>query len=151
MKWTPRRLKYAMRIYGPYLGAAVRVTHISEDWREFRVAMKMRWYNRNAFGVHFGGSLYAMVDPHLVIMLVYILGDDYIVWDAAASIEFVRPGKGTVSSTIRIDEQTIADIKEKTAHGQKYLPEFEVAVTDEAGEIVARIKKVLYVRRKSNH
>ncbi len=87
MKWTPRRLKFALNVYPPYLGAGVSITKVDRDWRELKVSMKLRWYNRNAVGSHFGGSLYSMVDPHLMLLLMKLLGEDYVVWDKAASID----------------------------------------------------------------
>ena len=37
MKVTPKRLKRILNLYPPYLGAGVKVTYISEDWRELNV------------------------------------------------------------------------------------------------------------------
>ena len=149
MKWTPKRLKLVLNLYPPYLGAGVRVTHIGEDWRETHVAMKLRWYNRNMVGTHFGGSLYAMAEPHFMLMLLQLLGKDYVVWDKSAVIEFVSPGRGTVSSVVKITNEDLMAIKANTADGRRYLPEFEIEVVDEKEEIVARIKKTVYVRKKS--
>ena len=86
---APNQLKLVLNIYPPYLGAGIRVEYISEDWKELRVSMRLRWYNRNAVGTHFGGSLYAMIDPHLMLLLMRLLGKDYLVWDKMASIESV--------------------------------------------------------------
>jgi hypothetical protein len=47
MKITPRLLRLILNLYGPYLGAGVHITHISNDWRELRVSMKLHWYKRN--------------------------------------------------------------------------------------------------------
>ncbi|MCG8563637.1 MAG: hypothetical protein MI747_00990 [Desulfobacterales bacterium] len=63
MKLTPRLIKWGLNIYGPFVGAGIKMEYIAQDWRSARVSMKLRWYNRNIMGVHFGGSLYAMVDP----------------------------------------------------------------------------------------
>ena len=90
----PKYLKLLLNIYPPYLGAGIRVVQISGDFREVIVAMKLRWYNRNYVGTHFGGSLSAMTDPFFMLMLLNILGNDYIVWDQAARIQFLRPGRG---------------------------------------------------------
>src|ERR1043166_5056857 len=78
-----RKLRRFINFYPPYLGAAVRVTHIAEDFRRVEVEMPLRFYNRNYFGTHFGGSLYSMCDPFYVLMLANILGPGYIVWDKA--------------------------------------------------------------------
>jgi len=149
MKWTPKRLQFALNIYPPYLGAGVRVTHIGDDWREIHVAMKLRWYNRNMVGTHFGGSLYAMAEPHPMLMLMQLLGRDYIVWDKASNIEFVAPGTGTVRSEIKITEDKLHEIKANTRDGNSYFPEFDLRVVDAESKIVAKIHKTVYVRRKT--
>ena len=150
VRMTPKRLRRLLRLYGPYLGAGVRVDHISEDWRELRVALHMRWYNRNAFGTHFGGSLYSMVDPHLALLLSQLLGSEYVVWDKSASIDFKRPGLGTVRATPRVEDEDLATIREKTGGGESYLHDFKVEIRDEEELIVAEVHKVLYVRRKKS-
>lgn len=148
MKWTPRRLQRILNLYPPYLGAGVRVTHIDPDWRELHVSMKLRWRNRNAVGTHFGGSLYSMVDPHLMLLLMQRLGSDYVVWDRSASIEFQKPGRGTVHSVIRLSEAEIVTIRRETVEGEAYYPTYEIDVLDEQGDIVTRVTKTLYVRLK---
>ena len=150
MKWTPVKLKRLLNIYFPYLGAGVSTEHISKDWREAKVTMKLRWYNRNAVGTHFGGSLYSMVDPHIMLMLLNILGKEYVVWDKAAEIDFIKPGTGTVSAHITITDDMIADIKEHTKEGEKYLPTYPIVISDESGEIVCKVMKTIYIRKKIN-
>lgn len=146
MKLTPRLAKLVLRFFGPYFGAGVRITYISPDWRELRVAMKLRWYNRNIMGTQFGGSLYSMIDPHLML-LIQLLGKDYIIWDKAAEIEFVSPGRGTVTAAITISDDELNDIRKNTADGRKYFPEFNLIIVDDYGGVVAKVKKILYVRR----
>lgn len=148
MKWTPGWLKWGLRIYGPYIGAGIRMETVSNDWRYARVSMGMKWYNRNAVGSHFGGSLYSMVDPHYMLMLMPILGRDYLVWDKSAEIDFVKPGKGRVTAEFHIRDKDLARILEKTARGDKYLHTFDVDVVDKHNDLVARVKKVIYIRKK---
>ncbi|WP_339411590.1 DUF4442 domain-containing protein [Pseudomonas sp. EA_35y_Pfl2_R5] len=143
-----RLLRLGLNLYPPYLGAGIKVQRISPDCREARVRMALRWYNRNFVGTQFGGSLYSMVDPFYMLLLMPLLGDDYIVWDKAASIDFVTPGKGPVYADFRIDDALLADIRAKTAEGDKYLPELYVEVRDGSGTLVARVHKTLYVRLK---
>jgi len=148
MKWTPKRLKRLLNIYPPYLGAGVRVTHISDDWRELHVSMSMHWFNRNAVGTHFGGSLYAMVDPHLMLLLIQLLGRGYWVWDKSAEIEFIKATTKKVTSVIKISDHDLEEIKRHTDGGEKYLPEFVIEIKDEDNELVALVRKTIYVRRK---
>lgn len=148
MQLTPNKLKFGFNIYGPYLGAGVRVEHISEDWRNLRVRMKLHWFNRNAMGTHFGGSLYAMIDPHYMLMLMQILGKGYVIWDKAASIDFVRAEKQPVFADFHITDADIEMIKANTDAGEKYLHNFAVDIKTAAGDIVATADKVLYIRKK---
>jgi uncharacterized protein DUF4442 len=69
-----RKLRRGINFYPPYLGAGVRVACIADDFRHIEVEMPLRFYNRNYFGTHFGGSLYSMCDPFYVLMLANILG-----------------------------------------------------------------------------
>lgn len=146
---TAEKLKRRIRFYPPYLGAGVRVTHVSDDFRTVKVEMPLRFYNKNYVGTHFGGSLYAMCDPFFMLMLINILGPGYIVWDKAAAIRFKKPGKGLVKATFTISEEKIAEIRAAADSQPKVEPEFHVTVTDEKGDVVAEIDKLLYVRKKS--
>ena len=146
MKWTPRRLKLVLSLYPPYRFAGIRVTKIDPGWRELHVSMKLSWFNQNAVGTHFGGSLYSMVDPHLMLLLMQALGSDYVVWDKLAKIEFHKPGKGRVHSVIRITDEDLKEIRRKTEGGDIYRPRFERTILDEDGDIVATVTKVLHIR-----
>ena len=74
-----RMLRWMLNLYPPYLGAGIRVQHISPDLRSVKVAMKLTRWNRNYVGTQFGGSLYAMVDPFYRRLLIEQLGRDSIV------------------------------------------------------------------------
>ncbi len=140
--------KWRINLYPPFLGAGIRVDDISEDYLAIDVSMGLRWYNRNYVGVHFGGSLYAMTDPFFMLMLMNVLGRDYIVWDQAAKIEFVSPGKGTVRARFRLTPEDIARLRNEAESGAPVRPAFTVEVRDEQDALVARVDKTLYVRKK---
>lgn len=141
-------LRRILSVYSPYLGASIRVTRIADDFSSATVEMRQRWYNTNYVGTHFGGSLYSMVDPMYMLLLMRRLGSGYIVWDKFAQIDFIRPGKGTVVAHFELTDERLDDIRAATANGEKMLPTWNVDVRDEQGELVARVHKVLYVRRK---
>ena len=144
-----RLLRRGMGWWPPFLGAGIRVAHLSDDFREAVVELKLGLLNRNYVGTHFGGSLYTMTDPFFMIMLLHNLGGDYLVWDKSGSIEYVAPGRGTVRARFALTEARIAEIRAQAAGGEKIFPEFEVDVKDEAGAVVARVRKILYVRLKA--
>lgn len=141
-------LRRLINLWPPFLFTGIACTRLSADYREADVQLRLRWYNRNYVGTHFGGSLFAMTDPWYMLLLLKRLGPDYRVWDRHAAIEFIAPGRGTVRAQFRLDDATLNEIVERTADGEKYLPEFTINVVDERGELVARVRKTLYVRRK---
>lgn len=142
---TLRRL---INLWPPFLFTGIHATRISPDYREVDCQLSLRWYNRNYVGTHFGGSLFAMTDPWYMLMLMPLLGRDYFVWDQQAAIEFIAPGRGKVTARFRIDDATLAEIRERTASGEKYLPQFVIDIVDEQNELIARVTKTLYVRKK---
>lgn len=142
------RIFRLLSVYPPYLGAGIHVTFISEDLRTIEVELRLTRLNRNYVGTHFGGSLYAMCDPFFMLILLENLGREFIVWDKAASIRFLRPGRGTVTARFQVSAERIDEIRHAATEQGKVEPEFEVEVKDAHGEVVARVHKTLYVRRK---
>ena len=100
-----------MNLWPPFLGAGIKVRSIAPDFRDVVVALRLGRLNRNYFGTHFGGSLYAMTDPFFAIMVVHNLGSDYLVWDKAGEIEYVAPGRGTVSAHFHLSGRCIEEIR----------------------------------------
>ncbi len=142
------KFRRLINMYPPFLGAAVRITHVSEDFLNLEVEMPLRFYNRNYFGTHFGGSLYSMCDPFYVLMLVNILGPDYIVWDKAATIRFKKPGKGLMRASFHLTEEKIAEIRAQAEAQPKVEPQFQVLVKDTQGNVIAEVDKLLYIKKK---
>lgn len=141
-------LRRAVNLWPPFLGAGIRVQHIAPDMKSIDVEMKLRWWNANYVGTHFGGSLFAMTDAFYMLMLMANLGRDYIVWDKAATIRYRKPGKGTVRAEFRLTDAQLDDIREKLKTLPKYEPVFKVEVKDEQGTVIAEVEKLLHVRRK---
>ncbi|MBC7990591.1 MAG: DUF4442 domain-containing protein [Luteimonas sp.] len=143
-----RALRRLLNVWPPFLFSGIHVADFADDWRHARVELRMRPWNRNYVGTHFGGSLFAMTDPFWMVMVMHALGSDYIVWDKAGEIEFIKPGRGTVSARFDLEDGVLDAIRTTTAEGDKHLRWFETTVIDAAGDPVARVRKQLYVRRK---
>ncbi|GLZ31199.1 DUF4442 domain-containing protein [Lentzea sp. NBRC 105346] len=141
-------LRFGMNLWPPFLFAGIRVLEISSDYRYARVRMRLRPWNRNAFGTHFGGSLFSMTDPFWAILLLRNVGREHMVWDQAGEIEFVSPGRGTVEAEFRLTDEVIADVLDRTASGEKALVWFDTDVKSLEGDVVARVRKQVYARRK---
>jgi len=145
MKRPPRWL---LNLWPPFLGAGIRIKRLQADWREMDVEMKLHRWNSNYVGTHYGGSLYSMADPFLMVMLIENLGRDYMVWDKSASIRFRRPGRGTVSVNFRLSGEQIEEIREALKTEERIDRTFTVEVKDASGTVVAEVQKVLQVKRK---
>lgn len=140
-------LKRILNWYPPYIGAGVRVKELSPDFRHAVTEMRLTWWNRNYVSTHFGGSLYTMCDPMYMLMLLNILENDYVVWDKAASIEYLRPGRSTVTAEFRIPDDLVKSLEDMEPN-EKRVFDLSVEVKDTNDEVVARVTKTEYVNRK---
>jgi acyl-coenzyme A thioesterase PaaI-like protein len=141
-------LRRRINFWPPFLGAGIRVKHVAPDMKAVDVEMKLRWWNANYVGTHYGGSLFSITDAFYMLMLMANLGPDYIVWDKAASIQYRRPGKGTVRAEFRLTDAQIDDVREKLKTLPKYEPVFKIEVKDAQGEVVAEVEKLLWCVKK---
>ena len=144
-----RLLRFQFAFFPAWRGTGARVTYIASDFREVRVELPLSWRTRNYVGTIFGGSLYASVDPMYMIMLIRILGPEYVVWDKAASIRFRKPGRSTLYATFTIDEAELEAIREATKDGQPVDRVYQIELADRDGVVHASIEKTIYIRRKA--
>ncbi|QOW21261.1 DUF4442 domain-containing protein [Novilysobacter avium] len=141
-------LRHVLNLWPPFLFSGVHVSRLDADYRHARVELRMRPWNRNYVRTHFGGSLFSMTDPFWMLLVMQSLGRDYIVWDKAGAIEFVKPGRGTVRASFDLEEDVLDELRQATADGDKVLRWFDTDVIDASSDVVARVRKQLYVRRK---
>ena len=130
------------------LGAGIRIKEISDDYRHLVVSMKLRRYNRNYVGTHYGGSLFSMTDPFYMVMLLNILGPKYYVWDKTSKIDYVAPGKTEVFAKFQLSEDQIRDIVKRSSDVAPLYVDFKVDILDTNGDVVAKVDKTLYIRKK---
>ena len=145
---SPGMFRHLMNWWPPFLGMRIHIEHISPDWRQVRMRMKLGFTNKNFVGTHFGGGLFTMTDPYYMTMMMHQLDNSYLVWDKSARIDFVSPGRTTVYADFRLTAQQIEEVKQKTSGGDRFEPTYSVDVVDTAGKVVARVEKTLYIRKK---
>lgn len=98
----------------------------------------------------FGGSMFAAVDPILMIQLVYLIGDDYIVWDKSAEIAFKRPAKENLYADFVFTEDELKEIKTKVAAQNEFEIVKPVNLTNKDGsKVYCEVKKRLYIADKA--
>jgi acyl-coenzyme A thioesterase PaaI-like protein len=142
---TLRRL---WNFWPPYLFTGIRVLAVSADGLHARVRLRRHFWNRNFFGTHFGGSLLAMVNPFWPLLVLHRLGPGYIVWDTRNEIEFVKAMREDVFAEFRLDPAVIEEIRAAAAGGERVLRWFPFEIASAAGEVAARGRIEVYVRRK---
>ena len=142
-----RRMRWGFNLFPAFRGTGARVTYIASDFREARVRLPLNWRTRNYVGTIFGGSLYGAVDPMYMILLIKILGPEYTVWDKAATIRFVKPGRGTLYARFVIEEAEIDAIKNALETIPSIDRLYKVDLTDANGIVHATTEKTIYIRR----
>ncbi|KJY85362.1 translation elongation factor P (EF-P) [Vibrio galatheae] len=146
--YKPGLVKLALNSWPPFWGAGIKILSISDDFREVRMKLKLRWWNKNANRTQYGGSIFSLTDPVYSLMLMGILGERYYVWDKEASINFIKPGQSDLFAEFCVSQNQLDDILMQTANGDKCFPEFIIYVKDKQGNVVSEVQRKLYVRKK---
>lgn len=124
------------------------MTYIADDFHEVRVKLPLNWRTRNYVGTIFGGSIYASVDPIFMLMLINILGPEYVVWDKAAKIRFRKPGKSALFIDFKVSKEEVSEIKRLAADVRSIDRIYELELKDKNGVVHAQIEKTLYISKK---
>ena len=104
---SPAAMRRLMRAWPPYAAAGIRMVEIADDWSRCVMELRLRPWTANFVGTQFGGSMFSMTDPWWMILMMRRLGPGYVVWDKAAEIEFVAPGRGDVRATFELTDEMV--------------------------------------------
>ena len=140
------RIKF--NLFPCYRRTGARLTYIADDFTEVRVKLPLNWKTRGYWGTIFGGSMYAAIDPVLLVMLARRLGPGYQVWDKAATMEFKKPGRTTLYARFRIEEPELDELRRVLAQEAKIERTWRVDLVDAAGTVHAAFTKTLHLRRR---
>ncbi|MEV8250670.1 DUF4442 domain-containing protein [Microbacterium sp. NPDC076768] len=137
-----------MSLWIPNLFNGIRIRHFSENWTHATVELHVNVFTRNYVKTAFGGSMSAMTDPYFFMLLMHQLGRSYVVWDTKGEIEFLKPGRGTLTAEFEVPQEKAAEIRERARGGAKVLEWFETVITDSEGDVVAKVRREVYIREK---
>ena len=140
--------RWRFNLFPAYRGTGARIKHISDDYREIRIALPLSWRTRNYVGTIFGGSMYGAIDGIHIVMLIKNLGPGYVVWDKAGSIRFRKPGRSTLYARVALSAEEFDHIRAQVASGEPIERVYHVDLTDRAGTVQAEIEKTLHIRRR---
>lgn len=149
--YKPNIVRRVLNSWPPFWGAGIKILSISDDFREVKVKLKLRWWNKNANRTQYGGSIFSLTDPVYSMMLMGILGEQYYVWDKEASINFIKPGQSDLYADFIITQDMLDGIFNQTSDGDKCFPEFVIYVKDAKGRVVSEVQRTLYVRKKPQY
>jgi hypothetical protein len=143
------RFRTIMNWYPMYFGTGGKVLFWSADSQEVHLRLRLSMWTYNYVGTIYGGSFFSASDPFYMLMLMQILGKEYVVWDKSASIRYRRPGKSTLYANLVISSEMIGQIKQEVA--EKGETDFKAPIQwkDKAGVVHAEIERVVYIADKA--
>ena len=147
---APHLLKLRINTYAPYIGAGIKIEHINLDQGLCVVSMGLNTFNKNIVGTQFGGSLYSMVDPFYMLMLMHQLGSSYVVWDKSSHIDFVAPGNSKVIARMKIPSNEIITIQELAKEGDAVFRDYQADILDDQQKLIATVTKTIYIRLRKH-
>lgn len=147
--WRTRLTRWGFNWFPAYRATGARITFIASDWSQVRIRLPLSWRTRNYVGTIFGGSMYGAVDPVYMIMLIKMLGPNYVVWDKAATIRFQRPGRETLYATFRITASEVARLRAEVDQAGRVEREFVIDLVSAAGAVHASCQKLLSIRKRN--
>lgn len=146
--WNTRLSRWGFNWFPAYRATGARIDYIASDWREVRIRLPLNRRTRNYVGTIFGGSMFGALDPILMVMLIRLLGPDYLVWDREATIRYLKPGRSTLYARVGLTEELTEAIRADVARLRKVDRVLAVDLTDAQGAVHATCIKTLYIRRK---
>jgi hypothetical protein len=147
MNWRAKLISF-WNFWPPFLGSGIQIKKVADDFRYMKVVLKKRWWNGNYVGTSYGGSMFSMTDPFYMVMLLRNLGKGYIVWDKAASIQYLKPGKTDLTAVFHLGDEDLKSIRAGLDENGKTLWTRTIDILDNDNQIVAKVEKVLYIRKK---
>ncbi|HEX5655926.1 MAG TPA: DUF4442 domain-containing protein [Polyangiales bacterium] len=149
MKLRTQWTRLLLNVWPCIFSGGGRVTYLADDFSKLRVELPLSWRTRNIVGTIYGGSLYASTDPFFMLMLMQILGKDFVVWDKGCTIRFKRPATSTVGADFEITPAMLQAVKSEVAERGETEFSWTVQYRDRGGVVYAQFDKLLYVATKS--
>ncbi|MBD2756890.1 DUF4442 domain-containing protein [Spirosoma validum] len=137
--------------YPMYFGTGGKILFWSADWQEVHVRLRRNIWTYNYVGTIFGGSMFSATDPFYMVILFRILGDQYVVWDKAASIRFRKPGRRTLYARFELTNEQIETIRQEVAANSQTEKTFTIQWLDEDGTVYAELERLCYVADKQHY
>ncbi len=139
--------RWMYNFYPVYRRTGARIVYIDDSWKEIRIALPLRFWTRNYYGTISGISMFGAVDPIYMVMLIKLLGPEYVVWDKEATIYFKSPGKTTLTARFLIEDRELALIRKSLTSEKSLIRKYRINLKDAGGEVCATVEKVIHIRK----
>ena len=108
----------------------------------------MRFWTKNYYGTISGICMFGGVDPIYMVMLINLLGPDYVVWDKEAAIYFKKPGKTKLTARFFLDDDELNSIRHALETESSLVKTYYVDLIDGMGTVCATVDKVIHIRKR---
>lgn len=142
-------LKWAMRFYPPLLFQRIWVRRFHKDFLGVEVRIFKSAFNINYNKSIFGGTIYAAADPFYAVLFYQLMlrrGYKTIVWQKAAEIFYLKPGRSDLYFNINIDVKDIDRICSSLDNNGKTEHQCTLEIKDKHGDVAARVSNLVYIR-----
>lgn len=150
--WSPRRARWTLNLYPPFLANRIVVRRIAPDWRSLDLTVERSLLNRNLNGTTFGGSLSSAADPIHAVLFWQALarrGQACRAWTKSLSVQFLRPAASRVSIRFEIPAEDVEEASAAVAAGKRFERSYVVSAIDEEGVSCTRQEIGVHVRGKT--
>lgn len=145
------RFRQLMNWYPMYFGTGGKILFWSGDSHEVHLRLRRNVWTYNYVGTIFGGSMFAASDPFYMLMLLRILGSQYVVWDKSASIRFRKPGRQTLYARFELTDGLLDAIQEDVAANGQTERIFTLQWVDKEGIVHAEIERLCYIADRKHY
>ncbi|MBS1271343.1 MAG: hypothetical protein MAGBODY4_00472 [Candidatus Marinimicrobia bacterium] len=139
--------RWGFNLFPAYRRTGARLTYLDSDWRRVDIKLPLNWRTKNYVGTMFGGCMFAAVDPIYMILLIKRLGNDYVVWDKSASIQFHRPGKTDLFASCELPDEEVAALRQRLETEVSIERTYRTELKNQDDEVCATVEKVIHIRK----
>ena len=147
--WGARLVRMGFNLHPAFRSTGGRVVHVAPDLCHIRVRLPLTWKTKNIVGSLYGGSLFAITDGAHPAMLMAALGEDYIIWDKAASIRYRKPGYTTLYADFVLDDAEVAEIRRLLDENHELDRTYTVELKDKHGTVHTVVERTVYIADKN--
>lgn len=143
-------MRWMFNFFPAFRNSGARITDIAEDLHRIKVKLPLKRSTRNYVGTMYGGSMYSALDGILMVMFIRLLGKQYIVWDKAGRIEYLKPGRQDLYADVEIEKDELDFIRSTLETTPKLEKEYTLEWKTADGELCCRVHKLLYFRKRES-